>query len=125
MNLRKVFGLYTISFVGVTLLIGIAEWAFDLPNRWIGWLFMALSMGIYVVIGIVTRTSEADQYGTTTVASGVFGIPLGFITIWIVSALTKAPPQEIQDLVTEIRYPKSGGAAPAVNAKKVVPAPAR
>ena len=23
---------------------------------------MALSMGIYVVIGIVTRTSEADQY---------------------------------------------------------------
>ncbi len=62
MNLRKVFGLYTISFVGVTLLIGIAEWAFDLPNRWIGWLFMALSMGIYVVIGIVTRTSEADQY---------------------------------------------------------------
>src|SRR6266508_4349666 len=62
MNLRKVFGLYTISFVGVTVLIGIAEWAFDLPNRWIGWIFMALSMGIYVVIGVVTRTSEADQY---------------------------------------------------------------
>jgi cation/acetate symporter len=62
MNLRKVFGLYTISFIGVTLLIGLAEWAFDLPNRWIGWIFMGLSMGIYVVIGIVTRTSEADQY---------------------------------------------------------------
>jgi cation/acetate symporter len=62
MNLRKVFGLYTISFIGVTVLIGLAEWAFDLPNKWIGWIFMALSMGIYVVIGIVTRTSEADQY---------------------------------------------------------------
>ena len=62
MNLRKIFTLYTVSFIGVTLLIGIAEWAFDLPNRWIGWIFMALSMGIYVVIGIVTRTSEADQY---------------------------------------------------------------
>jgi cation/acetate symporter len=62
MNLRKIFGLYTIGFVGVTLLIGLAEWLFDLPNRWIGWIFMGLSMGIYVVIGIVTRTSEADQY---------------------------------------------------------------
>jgi cation/acetate symporter len=61
-NLRKVFGLYTIGFIGVTILIGIAEWLFDLPNRWIGWIFMALSMGIYIVIGIVTRTSEADQY---------------------------------------------------------------
>jgi len=62
MNLRKVFALYTIGFIGVTILIGIAEWLFDLPNRWIGWIFMALSMGIYIVIGIVTRTSEADQY---------------------------------------------------------------
>ena len=62
MNLRKVFALYTISFVGVTILIGLAEWLFDLPNRWIGWIFMGLSLGIYVVIGIVTRTSEADQY---------------------------------------------------------------
>jgi cation/acetate symporter len=62
MSLGKVFGLYTIAFVTVTLLIGIAEAVFGLPNRWIGWIFMALSMGIYVVIGIVTRTSEADEY---------------------------------------------------------------
>jgi cation/acetate symporter len=62
MNLGKVFGLYTIGFIAVTFLIGLAEWLFDLPNRWIGWLFMGLSMGIYVVIGIVTRTSEADEY---------------------------------------------------------------
>src|SRR5512145_1559907 len=62
MQLNKIFGLYTISFIVVTVLIGLAEYVFDLPNRWIGWIFMALSMGIYVVIGIVTRTSEADQY---------------------------------------------------------------
>ncbi|HEX4954024.1 MAG TPA: sodium:solute symporter family protein [Thermoanaerobaculia bacterium] len=62
MNLRKIFTLYTLGFIGVTLLIGLAEALFDLPNRWIGWLFMGLSMGIYVVIGIVTRTSDADQY---------------------------------------------------------------
>jgi cation/acetate symporter len=62
MSLGKVFGLYTIAFLAITILIGIAEAVFNLPNRWIGWIFMALSMGIYVVIGIITRTSEADQY---------------------------------------------------------------
>ena len=62
MSLDKLFGLYTISFLGVTILIGIAEIFFGLPNRWIGWLFMALSLLIYVFIGIVTRTSNPDQY---------------------------------------------------------------
>jgi cation/acetate symporter len=62
MSLGKIFGLYTISFIAVTVLIGIAEAAFGLPNRWIGWIFMALSLAIYIVIGIITRTSNADQY---------------------------------------------------------------
>lgn len=62
MSLRKIFTLYTLCFLGVTILIGIAEAAFGLPQRWIGWLFMGLSLGIYIVIGIITRTSNADQY---------------------------------------------------------------
>lgn len=62
MSLDKIFGLYTLGFLGVTVLIGIAEAAFGLPNTWIGWIYMALSLAIYVFIGIVTRTSNADQY---------------------------------------------------------------
>jgi cation/acetate symporter len=62
MSLDKIFGLYTLGFLGVTILIGIGEMAFGLPNRWIGWIFMGLSLLIYVFIGIVTRTSNADQY---------------------------------------------------------------
>src|SRR6266511_4825346 len=62
MSLDKIFGLYTAVFLGVTILIGIAEMAFGLPNRWIGWIFMALSLLIYVLIGVITRTSDADQY---------------------------------------------------------------
>jgi cation/acetate symporter len=61
-TLDKIFGLYTIAFIGVTVLIGLAEYLLGLPPRWIGWIFMALSIGIYVVIGVITRTSEADQY---------------------------------------------------------------
>jgi cation/acetate symporter len=62
MTLRKIFTLYTACFLGVTVLLGIAESAFGLSQRWIGWLFMGLSLGIYIVIGIITRTSNADQY---------------------------------------------------------------
>src|ERR671918_705377 len=61
-TLGKIFGLYTVAFLGVTIVIGLAEYFFGLSPRWIGWIFMALSIGIYVVIGIITRTSEADQY---------------------------------------------------------------
>ena len=63
MSLDKIFGLYTVPFLGVTILIGIGEIAFGLSaTRWIGWIFMALSLLIYVFIGIVTRTSNPDQY---------------------------------------------------------------
>lgn len=62
MSLRKIFTLYTACFLGVTVLLGIAESAFGLPQKWVGWLFMGLSLGIYIVIGIITRTSNADQY---------------------------------------------------------------
>jgi cation/acetate symporter len=61
-NLRKIFTLYTLGFLAVTLLIGLAEAYLGLPKQWVGWLFMGLSIGIYVVIGIVTRTSDADEY---------------------------------------------------------------
>ncbi|MDX1998719.1 MAG: sodium:solute symporter family protein [Thermoanaerobaculia bacterium] len=62
MNLRKIFTLYTLGFLAVTILIGLAEAYLGLPKQWVGWLFMGLSIGIYVVIGIVTRTSDADEY---------------------------------------------------------------
>jgi cation/acetate symporter len=62
MSLGKVFGWYTVGFLGITILIGLAQSLFGLPNRWVGWLFMGLSLAIYVVIGIITRTSNADQY---------------------------------------------------------------
>jgi cation/acetate symporter len=40
----------------------------------------------------------------------VFGVPLGFAVIIIVSMLTKAPNREIQELVEHVRYPNLAGA---------------
>ena len=39
------------------------------------------------------------------ISAGLFGIPLGFIIIIVVSLLTKAPSQEVQHMVEDVRYP--------------------
>jgi cation/acetate symporter len=62
MSLEKIFGFYTVGFLGVTVLIGIGEAIGLFSNQMIGWIFMALSLAIYVVIGVLTRTSNPDQY---------------------------------------------------------------
>jgi cation/acetate symporter len=62
MSLEKIFGLYTVGFLGVTIIIGIGEAIGLFSNQMIGWIFMALSLAIYVVIGVLTRTSNPDQY---------------------------------------------------------------
>ena len=61
-SLDKIFGLYTVCFLGITVLIGIGERIGLFSNQMIGWIFMALSLAIYVVIGVLTRTSNPDQY---------------------------------------------------------------
>ena len=37
---------------------------------------------------------------------GMIGMLLNFVVMWVVSLATKAPPQEVQDLVGTLRYPK-------------------
>jgi len=39
------------------------------------------------------------------ISAGLFGVPVGFAVIIIVSLLTPAPKKEIQDLVENVRYP--------------------
>jgi cation/acetate symporter len=39
----------------------------------------------------------------------LFGVPLGFAVIIIVSLLTKAPNKEVQDLVEHVRFPSFDG----------------
>ena len=43
------------------------------------------------------------------ISAGIFGVPLGFAVIIIVSLLTKAPDQEVQDLVENVRFPSFDG----------------
>ncbi len=44
--------------------------------------------------------------GITHLASGIFGVPINFLLSYVVSKLTAAPSQEIQDLVDHLRSPE-------------------
>jgi len=56
--------------------------------------------------GIFGVTSPIDLwYGIAPISAGVFGVPLGFAVIILVSLVTPAPSQKIQDLVEHVRYP--------------------
>ena len=60
-NLGKVYGIYTGTFIGFTIFIGLLE-AFGVPNRILGYLFIFLTIGVYALIGYLARTSEVSEY---------------------------------------------------------------
>ncbi len=44
-------------------------------------------------------------WGIQPIAAGIFGVPLGFAVIILVSLVTPAPKAEVQELVEHVRYP--------------------
>ncbi len=50
--------------------------------------------------------SIASWWGVRNISAGLFGIPVGFLAIWIVSLLTAAPSKEVQDMVDATRRPR-------------------
>ena len=65
------------------------------PNAMENWVTLAHPMA-----------SKVGWFGVNNISSGLFSIPIGFITIWIVSLLTPAPSQAIMDMVEATRRPK-------------------
>lgn len=124
-----------ISIIVATLLAGlialnppgaitqIVAWAFALAT---GTFFPALVLGVWwkranakgtiagLIVGLTVTLTYifAAKYGGFTVlgiidtGAGVFGAIAAFTTIIIVSLLTKAPEQELQDAVVNLRYPE-------------------
>jgi cation/acetate symporter len=48
----------------------------------------------------------ANWWGVKNISSAAFGLPVGFLTMVVVSLLTKAPSKEMQDFIDEVRIPK-------------------
>ena len=56
--------------------------------------------------GVLHVTAPVELWwGIQPISAGVFGVPLGFAVIVVVSLLTPAPSAGVQDLITRIRYP--------------------
>jgi len=109
----------------VAIIVELVAWAFSLAAASF---FPALVMGIWwkranragacwgMMAGLLitafymigSRFYGLSWFGTQTIASGVFGLPIGFLVIWFVSLMTKEPSKEVQELVVSVRYPKSG-----------------
>jgi cation/acetate symporter len=114
----------------VAIIVELVAWAFSLAGASF---FPALVMGIWwkrtnkqgAVCGMIAGLAVTTYYmigsrfygvswfGTQTIASAIFGLPVGFVVTWIVSLLTPAPPQSVQDLVLSVRYPRTGQATKA------------
>jgi cation/acetate symporter len=60
-NLGKIYAIYTGGFIGFVILLGILEWI-GLSNVWIGYLFMFLTIGVYALIGYLSRTAQVSEY---------------------------------------------------------------
>lgn len=107
----------------ITIIVELVAWAFSLAAAGF---FPALVMGIWskkttktaaiagMVLGlgvtlyymIGNRFFGVDWFGIKHISSAIWGLPVGFLTMWIVSKFTKEPTKEIQDFVESVRYPK-------------------
>ncbi len=101
-------------------------------NKWGASLGMLAGLGITFYYMVTTQpwlyklthgtaiTPEIAKANTwwdiAPISAGLFGVPLGFAVIIIVSLLTKAPGKEIQELVEHVRYPSLDGKTSAASA---------
>jgi cation/acetate symporter len=84
-------------------------------NKWGASLGMIAGLGITFYYMVTTQPWLRGVFGVTSpielwwgiqpISAGLFGVPLGFAVIIIVSLLTPAPKQETQELVEHVRYP--------------------
>ena len=57
------------------------------------------------VFGVKGTIAENTWWDISPISAGLFGVPLGFLVIIVVSLLTPAPDKETQELVDHVRYP--------------------
>ncbi|MCW5633781.1 MAG: cation acetate symporter [Rubrivivax sp.] len=63
------------------------------------------------VFGVTSPIADNIWWGIQPISAGLFGVPLGFLVIIVVSLLTPAPKAEVQELVEHVRYPNLKPAA--------------
>jgi len=90
-------------------------------NKWGATLGMIAGLGItfyYMattqpwlrgMFGVTGSIADNTWWGISAISAGLWGVPLGFLVIIVVSLLTPAPNREVQELVEHVRYPNLTG----------------
>lgn len=60
-NLGKIYTIYTGGFAGFVIFLAILE-QMGVSNQVIGYLFVFMTIGVYALIGVISRTSEMGEY---------------------------------------------------------------
>jgi cation/acetate symporter len=60
-NLGRIYGLYTGSFLAFVVLLGVLEYL-GMPDQWIGYAFVLLTILVYAGIGYISRTAQVSEY---------------------------------------------------------------
>jgi cation/acetate symporter len=60
-QLNKVYAWYTGGFIAFVIVLAVLE-QMGLPRTWIGFIFLLATIGLYAGIGVMSRTSDADEY---------------------------------------------------------------
>lgn len=61
------------------------------------------------VFGVTSSIADNTWFGISPISAGIFGLPLGFVVIILVSLVTPAPSKKVQDLIEHVRYPHLKG----------------
>jgi cation/acetate symporter len=70
--------------------------------------FFNVTTGAFQWSGPAPAGADAFRiWGFIPITAGVFGVPANLIVTYVVSLLTPAPKQEIQDLITELHFPRA------------------
>ena len=83
-------------------------------NKWGAITGMVAGLGVcmyymYTTYPFFGGIAANQWFDMTPITAGVFGVPVGIITILVVSMLTPAPSKQVQELVEHVRYPNLAG----------------
>jgi cation/acetate symporter len=61
-KLPKIYGMYTGGFLAFLVVLALLEYYLNLADKTIGYVFLAATIGLYAMIGIISRTAHMDEY---------------------------------------------------------------
>jgi len=83
--------------LGMLAGIGITFWYMINNQPWLREVFFDIPRSV--------PTAPTEWFEISAISAGIFGVPLGFLVIIIVSLITPAPNRQVQELVESVRYP--------------------